>query len=67
MIVKICRERHKNKKSVGGGEEERTNPDRNYTSACQSRNRVPVEHWAHPKRERNSKNMARSGAATVLP
>jgi hypothetical protein len=58
MIVKIYRERGKNKKSRGRRELTHT--------------RIILRHrknfrGAHPKRERNGKNRARSGAATVLP
>jgi hypothetical protein len=58
MIVKIYRERGKNKKSRG---------TRGLTLT-----RIIICHHkkfrgAHSKRERNGKNRARSGAITVLP
>jgi hypothetical protein len=41
--------------------EERTNPSKNYT--CHNKNFS----GAHPKKERNVKNRARSGASTIMP
>jgi hypothetical protein len=63
MIVKIIGAWYKGQNTigVGEGEEERTNPYKNYASS-------PQDFWRGcPKRERNGKNKGRTGQDQALP